>query len=436
MKLLKKMLPMLVFALVLLSAAPTTVFAASAPGKPTLKKASVDKNNVTLTWKKAKNASGYYIYRKEATAEGEPVRYAKVKGGSKVKATLKKQKLGVKYNYYVQAYNKSGQVGAMSNMKSATPTIKLAKVKTALISTRQTTKLLLTWKKVTDATGYEIFSKDAETGEFTQIATSKTTSALVKGLKAGTTYTFKVRAYVLSGGKRFYGAFSKSFKGTTGKNVSGDYLVTTSSGEVAGIHPYYYKATAKAKIKLTSLDNGNSIVIKKGTKVIITKTSGSKATVLYKEKYYSAKRSSLNVYGTYYQTAIYSNAVAQAYVNQKGFGSNTNYFIWVSTFAQRVYIFTGSKGKWKIHHSTSCSTGDIGTETTMGSSLIVDHEQQWWFEGQRSGEYASVFAGSGAFHSWPGGGLGHPASHGCVRLSGSEAYFIYNLPTYTSIYFN
>ena len=60
----------LIFAICLLSAKPVCIFAASdAPGRVKLQKVTTPAyGQVKITWKKATNATAYYIYYKEATA--------------------------------------------------------------------------------------------------------------------------------------------------------------------------------------------------------------------------------------------------------------------------------------------------------------------------------------------------------------------------------
>ena len=79
----------LIFAICLLSAKPVCTFAASdAPGRVKLQKVTTPAyGQVKITWKKATNATAYYIYYKEATA-----------GKWKKLASVKSDKTGYKVN--------------------------------------------------------------------------------------------------------------------------------------------------------------------------------------------------------------------------------------------------------------------------------------------------------------------------------------------------
>lgn len=71
---------------------------------PTLSSAkNTAKSTVTLKWKKASGAKGYYVYRK--TGNGDWKKIATVKGASKVTYKDKKAKKGKTYTYSIKSYN-------------------------------------------------------------------------------------------------------------------------------------------------------------------------------------------------------------------------------------------------------------------------------------------------------------------------------------------
>lgn len=91
-------------------AATTTV----TPKKPSLKSAAITTSGVKLTWKKAGNAKGYYVYRK--TGNGKYSKIATLKSAGKVTYTDKKAKNGKTYTYVVKSYN-GKKTSANSNTK-------------------------------------------------------------------------------------------------------------------------------------------------------------------------------------------------------------------------------------------------------------------------------------------------------------------------------
>ena len=75
------------------------------PAKPTFSSISnTSARKLVLTWKKAKNAKGYEIYRRTGTT-GSYQKIATIKSGSTVKYTNTKLKKGTKYYYRIRAYS-------------------------------------------------------------------------------------------------------------------------------------------------------------------------------------------------------------------------------------------------------------------------------------------------------------------------------------------
>ena len=71
-------------------------------------------------------------------------------------------------------------------------------------------KVKISWKKVSGATGYEVYQYNNKTKKYTKTATVKGTSYTKSGLKTGTKYTYKVRAYKTLNGKTVYSAYTKA----------------------------------------------------------------------------------------------------------------------------------------------------------------------------------------------------------------------------------
>ena len=67
------------------------------------------------------------------------------------------------------------------------------------------------WKKVSDATGYQVYRATAKNGTYKKVAAIKknaTVKYVNKSLKSGKTYYYKVRAYKTANGITAYGNFS------------------------------------------------------------------------------------------------------------------------------------------------------------------------------------------------------------------------------------
>ena len=146
----------------------------------------------------------------------------------------------------------------------------------------------------------------------------------------------------------------------------------------------------------------------------------------------------------YTQGEDYSTATKEGFVNQKGYSGPTGYLLWISLKTQRVNIFQGSKGNWKLIRSSPCSTGTNLTPTVTGVFSVIYKTYRWRFsdtiDGQYIDDYYRVyhitgFWGGQAFHSRPyrssdesllDGTMGTPSSHGCVRMYDEDCSYIYD----------
>lgn len=160
-------------------------------------------NGTTISWKAAKGADQYNVYR--YTPMGMSVTV-----GNTAKTTITDKGLtpGVSYRYVIRAYNSKlylnddsdyyyegetygdkvtypGQ--AYFTLKNTAPT--LSKVTNA-----SGKKAKLTWKKVSEATSFVIYRSTKKNSGFTKVGTAKkgATSFTDSKLKKGTTYYYKV----------------------------------------------------------------------------------------------------------------------------------------------------------------------------------------------------------------------------------------------------
>ena len=101
-----------------------------------------------------------------------------------------------------------------------TTTVKVAAVKGVKVKNAKKLKAVVSWKKVSKASGYEVYRATKKKGSFKKIATIKKGSVVKytnKKLKKKKIYFFKVRAYRVSGKKKVYGKYSSTVKVTIKK---------------------------------------------------------------------------------------------------------------------------------------------------------------------------------------------------------------------------
>lgn len=180
------------------------------PKKTTLSSVALtNKGKAKLTWKRPGNVSGYEIYR--ATSENGS--YKKVKtiaSATTLTATLPANTGTKAYYYKVRAYKEipDGKLyGEFSAVKSCAPKA----VAGAKAKAQSGKKVKVTWKKVSNASGYEIYRAKKANGSYKKVGTVTSKKALSftnKSLKKGKKYYYKVRAYRLIKGKKVYGPWS------------------------------------------------------------------------------------------------------------------------------------------------------------------------------------------------------------------------------------
>lgn len=205
--------------LVLVMAMPVFAASGKTPSAVSVTKAAAAKNSVTVTWKRASNATSYRVYYKQAGAR-KWTALATI-SSKNLKYTHKSSrkhplKGGKKYTYTVRAYNKYGKKWSSYNRKGKTVTIP-AVPSTVKVSAKpkgysQTT---VTWSKASNATNYLVYYRSSDTTKWTRIAnvSAKTLKYVHKSsdrypVEAGRTYYYMVRGY----NKMFktYGGYSKT----------------------------------------------------------------------------------------------------------------------------------------------------------------------------------------------------------------------------------
>ena len=98
--------------------------------------------------------------------------------------------------------------GITSGSKSITFQIRPAQVKNLTFSVKTSNYITLMWDKCVGVTGYEVYRATTKNGTYTKVATIAATSYKNTGLKKGTTYYYKVRAYKTVGSTKIYGNYS------------------------------------------------------------------------------------------------------------------------------------------------------------------------------------------------------------------------------------
>jgi len=197
-------------AMVVVGTAVEVSAASKGPSKVTITSVkSVDYNAVKVTWKKAKNAKKYEVYR--ATSKNGS--YKKVKTTTARSYTNTKLVTGKKYYYKVRAVN-GKKKGSFSTKKYAVPKLKKT---TGVKVVAGSKSIKVSWSKVSGAKGYQVYRAVGKDGSYKKVKTTTGISYTDSNVKAGKNYYYKVRAYRVVNGNNRYGLYGGTKSGTLSK---------------------------------------------------------------------------------------------------------------------------------------------------------------------------------------------------------------------------
>ena len=182
------------------SAALTTVKLTT----PGLSGTSNSPAGIVFKWKRAANASGYKIYRRTGNSS-KWVNIATVSGSNTLVYTDGSVKSGTMYTYTVRAY-KGSALSAYN--KNGSRIVRLTAPVQYKPSSKASGKLTVRWKKAVRASGYQIQYAASRSMRGARTVSTSALTRTLSGLKKGSTYYVRIRAYKKVSGKTYYGAWS------------------------------------------------------------------------------------------------------------------------------------------------------------------------------------------------------------------------------------
>lgn len=119
---------------------------------------------------------------------------------------------------------------------------------------------------------------------------------------------------------------------------------------------------------------------------------------------------------------ILTNEEKEAFVNQMGYDSKTNYMVWVNKQRQILVLFTGSQGDWHVSKVYPVATGANSTPTPT-RVCEYQYKTRWVTDSYICDPVLSLFEAY-AIHNQPVSHsgyvidrtIGNPASAGCIRM--------------------
>ena len=154
-----------------------------------------------------------------------------------------------------------------------TPALKLTELTGVKVKTQGTASLTLAWDKNASAKGYII--EQYKGGKWTQIAktsSNATVTHTVNGLAADTTYTFRIKAYVISGESEIYS----------------DYVRIAGKTRIVNVAKFIGSSVSQTAVKLdwSKNDKATGYVIEqyKGGKWMVLATTKNNTTLTFTVK--------------------------------------------------------------------------------------------------------------------------------------------------------
>lgn len=155
-------------------------------------------NKIKVSWKKAKNATKYYVYyRKTGTKKWKKIASVKNSASSYTHKSSSKYPIivGQKYDYTVKAYNSKYKKSGKYNTKGLSATTKPAMVMPYTVAIQKGNTVKIYWDKTGGANKYVIYRKTSQFGKWNKIATTTKTSYIDTTPVGGKDNYYTVRSY-------------------------------------------------------------------------------------------------------------------------------------------------------------------------------------------------------------------------------------------------
>ena len=304
-----------------------------------LKASSVTTNSAVLTWDAVPGAEKYeVVYNKKVVATTDKTTYK-----------LTDLKPATEYKYYVRAAQGSQRGAYASTVILTNP----AKASAPVVSAITDTAVKLTWKAVSGATGY-VVEKYLGRNKWETVKVVNTTSYVVSGLKAKSSYYFRVKAYKKGTSTTVYGDPSAYIKVTT---LIGTPKIAASASTYNAIKVTWSKVSGAAGYSLEQY-NGKKWVVLKNTTATSYTIAKLKTNTDYNFRvraYY--KSGTKYVFGNYSAVKVSTAPTYSTKVVVSKPTSTTLTVAWkavAGATGYRVYYSTNGKS-WKYVNTTKTS---------------------------------------------------------------------------------
>lgn len=430
----KKILTLLLAVVMLMVSGPLEAYAANeAVGPVSVTVEDYSSDTADIKWDAVKDAAYYSLTLNEYMIETNLTDPA-----YKLTALME----NTAYTVTVTAYDKNGTIIA----EGARDFITLAANAPEKVNNFRTVSsylsVVLKWDRSYDADGYRIYWK----------GNNKTSGTIDIDDSSKKSYTFKIAEdnrevkYTFRIVAVKDGVESAEVKKTDSAVQLMKLEVTLRVGKTLQNHDrpagrYTIKLKAGTKIKTIGFTNGKYVFQKK-VKGKLRTFHVMRVAVKNQKIDYIGKYKKSN--GWKLVQPMYTKEEAESFVNTLGVKSNTKHLIWVNQYSQRIYVFSGKKGKWKLikqcykdeddgHAGWMVASGKPTSPTSTGLTNIKQRvpggggKVPFW----NVTSWFSIHGNSPG----PWGPLGWPKSGACCRNTTPHAKWIYfNTKMHTAVY--
>ena len=222
----------------------------------------------------------------------------------------------------------------------------------------------LSWKKVSDANGYEIYRATSSSGTYSKVSTVTSGSAVSytdKSLATGKTYYYKVRAYRTDSGSKVCGSFSAV---VSAKPVPAKPTVTAKSAGYDSIRISWNKISGASGYEVYNATSSSGKYSKSATITSGSTDSYIKKPLTTGKAYYFKVRAyrtvnGTKVYGSFSAAVSAKPVPAKPTVTAKSAGYKSIKLSWgkvSGATAYKIYRATSSGGTYKYVKATSSSS--------------------------------------------------------------------------------
>ena len=196
--------------------------------KPDLGASSSTTTTLTLKWESLQLAEKYQVYKYDTTAK----EYVRVKTTTDLSYTDSGLKAGETAKYKVRAYyvNDEGETVYSKNSSVFYGALAPKAPTGVAVASKTDDTVKLKWTAV-DGVKYAVYRYDNVTAKYTEVGKTSSNAYTDSTASSGTTYKYKIRAYITTDSKSFYSDYSAvvSVK-TTGEAVTKSGVVTLTDG--------------------------------------------------------------------------------------------------------------------------------------------------------------------------------------------------------------